>query len=399
MEIQNITGLDATRIKKVAAYARVSSLEEEQEESYNSQRQYYEAVIKATPSWEFAGLYADRGISGTTSNRPEFQQMIKDAKHGLIDVILVKSISRFARNAVDTQNIVHDLKAHNVEVYFDEQKISSFNRNTEMMLNMMAVVAEHESKSISQNMRWAYQKLAEQGIRHLGNNTVFGYDEIKGELVPNQNAEYVKIIFQMYAEGSTYREISERMEVLGAKPIRGDKFSAGSLRYLLGNELYCGDMRIQKRPHINWRTKKPDPSIPYTSYYVEEHHRPIVSKDLWNKTKARLDAKQEEIDRGIYRNSRSHFLFGRIYCGECGEQMRRITYGVNRSRRKVWKCYGRTKRNGCMNDVVNEDELFELLCSEQYVAWDGVENMDPEDFKDIDRIEIFADGRIRIKRK
>lgn len=399
MEIQNIAGLDATRIKKVAAYARVSSLEEEQEESYNSQRQYYEAVIKATPSWEFAGLYADRGISGTTSNRPEFQQMIKDAKHGLIDVILVKSISRFARNAVDTQNIVHDLKAHNVEVYFDEQKISSFNRNTEMMLNMMAVVAEHESKSISQNMRWAYQKLAEQGIRHLGNNTVFGYDEIKGELVPNQNAEYVKIIFQMYAEGSTYREISERMEMLGAKPIRGDKFSAGSLRYLLGNELYCGDMRIQKRPHINWRTKKPDPSIPYTSYYVEEHHRPIVSKDLWNKTKARLDAKQEEVDRGIYRNSRSHFLFGRIYCGECGEQMRRITYGINRSRRKVWKCYGRTKRNGCMNDVVNEDELFELLCSEQYVVWDGVENMDPEDFKDIDRIEIFADGRIRIKRK
>lgn len=399
MEIQNIAGLDATRIKKVAAYARVSSLEEEQEESYNSQRQYYEAVIKATPSWEFAGLYADRGISGTTSNRPEFQQMIKDAKHGLIDVILVKSISRFARNAVDTQNIVHDLKAHNVEVYFDEQKISSFNRNTEMMLNMMAVVAEHESKSISQNMRWAYQKLAEQGIRHLGNNTVFGYDEIKGELVPNQNAEYVKIIFQMYAEGSTYREISERMEMLGAKPIRGDKFSAGSLRYLLGNELYCGDMRIQKRPHINWRTKKPDPSIPYTTYYVEEHHRPIVSKDLWNKTKARLDAKQEEVDRGIYRNSRSHFLFGRIYCGECSEQMRRITYGVNRSRRKVWKCYGRTKRNGCMNDVVNEDELFELLCSEQYVAWDGVENMDSGDFKDIERIEIFADGRVRIKRK
>ncbi len=399
MEVQSIASLDADRIKKVAAYARVSTLEEEQSYSYDSQKEYYEAVIKANPKWEFAGLYADQGISGTTKNRPGFQQMIKDAKLGLIDIVLVKSISRFARNAVDTQNIVHDLKAHNVEVYFDEQKISSFNRNAEMMLNMMAVVAEHESKSISQNTRWAYQKLAEQGIRHLGNNKVFGYDEIDGELVPNDNAEYVKIIFQMYAEGSTYREIGERLEELGAKPMKGEKFTAGSLRYLLGNELYCGDMRIQKQPHVNWHTKKPDPSIPYTTYYVEEHHKPIVSKELWEKAKARLDAKQEEVDRGIYRNSRSHFLFGRIYCGECGEQMRRITYGVNRSRRKVWKCYGRTSGNGCENDVVNEDELFEFLCCEQCVAWDGVENMDPEDFKDIERIDVFADGRIEITRK
>ena len=127
MEIQSIASLDANRTKKVAAYARVSSLDEEQSYSYESQKQYYEAVIKTTPRWEFAGMYADQGITGTTKERPEFQRMINDAKNGLIDIILVKSISRFARNAVDTQNIVHDLKAHNVEVYFDEQKISSFN--------------------------------------------------------------------------------------------------------------------------------------------------------------------------------------------------------------------------------------------------------------------------------
>lgn len=325
--------------------------------------------------------------------------MIKDAKRGKIDIILVKSISRFARNAIDTQNIVHDLKAHNVEVYFDEQKISSFNRNTEMMLNVMAVVAEHESKSISQNTRWAFQKLAEQGIRHLGNNRVFGFDEIKGELIPNDNAEYVKLIFQMYVDGYSYKDIIDKMQELGVKTVKGEKFSAGALRYLLRNEIYCGDMRIQKRPHLSWETKKPDPSIPYTTYYVEEHHKAIVSKELWNLAKVRLDAKQDEVDRGIYRNTHSHFLFGRIYCGECGEQMRRITYGAGRTLRKVWKCHGRTKGNGCMNDVINEDELFEYICMEQQVAYDGPWEMEAEDFADIEKIEVFYEGRVVITRK
>ena len=395
MEIQNIKG--GRKRKRVAAYARVSSLAEEQNFSYESQKQYYEAVIKATPSWEFVGMYADRGITGTTKNRPQFQQMIADAKNGLIDIILVKSISRFARNAIDTQNIVHDLKAHNVEVYFDEQKISSFNRNMEMLLNMMAVVAEHETKSISQNTRWAYKKQAERGIRHLGNNTVFGYDEIEGELIPNDDAEYVKVIYQMYADGSTYREISEKLEELGAKPMRGEKFSAGALRYILRNEIYCGDMRIQKQPHVNLITKKLDTTIPYTTYYVEEHHKPIVSRTLWNKVKEKLDARHEEVKNGVYSNSRSHFLFGRIYCGECGEQMRRITYGREKSRRKVWKCHGRTKKTGCMNDVINEDELFRDLSKVQNVAWEGVDAMDADDFADVLKVLVYKD-RVEVKR-
>ena len=397
MQIQNIASRDATRIKKVAAYARVSTLEEEQGYSYENQREYYEAVIRATPRWTFAGMYADHGISGTTKDRPEFQRMIDDAKHGRIDIIMVKSISRFARNAVDAQNVVHDLKAHNVEVYFDEQKISSFNRNTEMMLNMMAVVAEHESRSISQNTRWAFEKLAEQGIRHLGNGRVFGFDEIEGELIPNDDAPYVKLMYQMYADGCTYREICDKLKEKGAQPKKCEDFTAGTIRKILRNELYCGDMRIQKQPHRNYLTKKPDPSIPYNSYYVEEHHRAIVSKELWEKVKARLDAKQEEVDRGLYRNSKSHFLYGRIFCGECGEQMRRITYGSNKSRRKVWKCHGRTSGNGCENDVINEDELFEKIASEAGVRWDGVENMKAEDFVAIREVMVYADGRVTVE--
>lgn len=170
MEITRIAGQEESRIKNVAAYARVSTLQEEQELSYNSQKEYYEAYIRSVPNWNFVGVYADHGVSGVREDRPEFTRMLNDAYSGKIDTILVKSISRFARNAIVTQNVVHKLKAHNVEVIFDEQKLSSFNRNTEMVLNVMATVAEQESRSISKDIKWAKDKLAEQGIRKYGNN-------------------------------------------------------------------------------------------------------------------------------------------------------------------------------------------------------------------------------------
>ena len=156
MEVTRIAGQEEKQIKNVAAYARVSTLQEEQELSYNSQKEYYEAYIRSVPNWNFVGMYADQGKSGVREDRPEFTRMLNDAYAGKIDTILVKSISRFARNAIVTQNVVHKLKAHNVEVIFDEQKLSSFNRNSEMVLNMMATVAEHESRSISKNIKWAF---------------------------------------------------------------------------------------------------------------------------------------------------------------------------------------------------------------------------------------------------
>lgn len=132
---------------------------------------------------------------------------------------------------------------------------------------------------------------------------------------------------------------------------------------------------------------------------MEDAHEAIVSKKLWEKAKKKLEEKAKEVKQGIYRQSNSHFLFGRIYCGDCGEQMRRITYGSNRTRRKVWKCWGRTKGNGCMNDVINERELFEHICKEQGIAYEGPWEMKPEDFEDIEKIEVFSEGGITITRK
>lgn len=220
--------------------------------------------------------------------------MISDAKEGIIDLILVKSISRFARNGIDTQNIVHELRAYNVEVYFEEQGLSSFNRNSEMIMNMLAMIAENESCSISQNIKWSLNRKAEKGIRHIGSNKVFGYDEIDVQFIPNDNAKYVNIIFEEYAAGKSCGQISNKLKTMDVKPLRGgETFSQCTLLQILKNEIYCGDRLIQKQPPIDMYTKKPDYSRDYDSYYVEDHHEAIVSKELWLKVQKRIkNAKQ-----------------------------------------------------------------------------------------------------------
>lgn len=289
MEITTIESYSNKRIRKVVAYARVSTLQEEQNYSFENQKEYYQRLINSHDRWIYAGIYADPGLSGTNKKRPQFQKMISDAKEGKIDLILVKSISRFARNGSDTQNIIHELKAYNVEVYFEEQGLSSFNRNLEMVMNMLAMIAENESRSLSQNIKWSLNRKAEKGIRHIGNNKVFGYDEINGQLIPNGSAKYIEIIFEEYATGKNCTQISNKLFSMGIKPLRGgDTFKQCTLLQMLKNEIYCGDRLIQKQPPIDMYTKKPDFSRDYDSYYVEEHHESIVSKELWLRVQERI---------------------------------------------------------------------------------------------------------------
>ncbi|MGM9942386.1 MAG: recombinase family protein [Bulleidia sp.] len=282
MKITRIAGKYENTVRHVAAYARVSTLEEEQTMSYESQKTYYESYIRSHPNWCYVGMYTDQGISGVNQKRPEFQRMIHDAKQGKIDIILVKSISRFARNAVDIQNIVHELKQCNVEVIFDEQKLSTFNRNAEMVLNMMAMIAEHESRSISRNTKWALQKQAEKGIRSYGNNHILGYDEINGTLVPNDRAWIIQYIYQQYDQGCTISDIINALESMHVRTLRNrPRFSYSTIYNILTNSIYTGEKIIQKQPPRNMYTKKPDHNIDYNSYYIEHDHEPIISKELF----------------------------------------------------------------------------------------------------------------------
>ena len=397
MEVTRIAGQEEKQIKNVAAYARVSTLQEEQELSYNSQKEYYEAYIRSVPNWNFVGMYADQGKSGVREDRPEFTRMLNDAYAGKIDTILVKSISRFARNAIVTQNVVHKLKAHNVEVIFDEQKLSSFNRNSEMVLNMMATVAEHESRSISKNIRWALDKRAEQGIRNYGNNQVLGYDEVDGVLVPNESAWVVRYMYEQSAAGVSIQSIINELKKMGVKTLRGkDSFCVGTIEHVLRNELYKGDKLIQKAAPENLYTKKPDESINYDSYYIEDDHEPIVSKELWQKVQDRLNSYSKHKTQGSY------FLKGKVYCGECGCPMRRLSYLYHSVRQKVWQCSDRfkgKKGNGCNNEIISEEDLIILLSETLGVPYNGLDNLNPDDYECIYKVTIYKNGEIQLEYK
>ncbi|MGN0983758.1 MAG: recombinase family protein, partial [Gemmiger sp.] len=316
MKIRRITPARENRTLNVAAYARVSTLSEEQGESFETQVEYYTTRIKNTANWNFVGVYADQGASGlSVEKRPGFQRMFRDAMAGKIDTILVKSISRFGRNGLEAQTYVHKLKERGVEVNFEREDVSSFNPQADMVFNFLVAVAQEESKSISQNIRWSYEKLAEQGTRHLGSNRVLGYDEVDGVLTPNESAWAVRFIFEEYARGKSMRRIADELENRGFETLRGrKKLSVATIEGMLRNELYKGDRRLQKAPHVDLLTHRPEPGTEYKTYYLEADHEGIVSKELWERVQRVLATPKK-----TYTNKNSHYLRGRILCGSCGE--------------------------------------------------------------------------------
>ena len=343
--------------KRVAAYARVSTTQENQEESFESQVAYFTDYIQSSLGWEFVKVYSDEGFSGVSAKkRPGFMAMIEDAKAGKMDLILVKSISRFARNSLEAQTYMHLLKELNVEIRFQREDISSFDPQAEMIFNFLVVLAQEESKSISQNVKWSYEKLGKQGIRHIGNNRVLGYDEVDGELVPNKDAWIVKLIFMEYAEGKSTIQIANELERQGAKTLRGkERFHPDTIAGMLRNEIYKGDRLLQKTPHSNVLTHRPEKGTAYNSFYVENDHEAIISDELW-------DEVQRELEVATTRYS--HYLTGKVICGECGSPFVRVTRSNKSGKFKNWVCADRRAGKhgeGCQCIILREEELLEMI--------------------------------------
>lgn len=377
MKVRRINPIREVQKKKVAAYARVSTLSEEQDESFETQVAYYTALINSKPEWEFAGVYADHGKSGlSVEKRPEFQRMFQDAMDGKIEIILVKSISRFGRNSLEAMTYVHKLKELRVEVRFEREGISSFDPQSDMVFNFLVAVAQEESRSISMNTRWANEKLAKQGIRHIGSNKVLGYDEVNGVLTPNQDAWVVRFIYEEYAAGKSMGKIGDDLKMRGYVTLRGkERLDESTIAAILRNELYKGDQRIQKQPPKDLLTKKPDYSKEYTSYYVEDNHEGIVSRDLWDRVQEVLAT-----PKTTYSNKKSHPLMGRIVCGECGEPFVRVSRKNASGTFKTWVCKGRNTGSGCRCPIIREEKIEELV---------GVD--------DEKKIIVHGDGRIEIE--
>lgn len=346
--------------KKVAAYARVSTLSEEQEESYETQVKYYTSMIEATEGWGFVGIYADQGITGTSAaKRPQFLRMLEDARDGKMNLILCKSISRFSRNFAEAEKYVHELKSINVEIRFEKEGISSFDPGSDLIFSLMAAMAQEESRSISENVKWSYRRLAENGIRHVGNHRMLGYKEVNGKLTPNNDAWIVRMIFEEYAADESISQIIQHLNDAGAKRMRsGRAFDGSAISAILRNEAYVGDRLIQKTASQNYLSKKPDLTEPYDSHFIRDDHEAIVSREVWDQVQNRLKQEKEERDRGLFADHRSHFLYGKVFCAECGEPYRRYTAQVVSGTHKVWRCRGRVNKNGCRNKQVDEEVML-----------------------------------------
>lgn len=389
MIIRKINKKTSEEKKRVAAYCRVSTQKDEQEDSFEVQKDYYSNYISNNPDWIMGKIYSDKHSATSVENRPGFQEMMADAKERKIDLILVKSISRFARNVVDCQVYLQRLKSYGCDVYFEKENIHTDDTTSSFILSLMSAIAQDESHSISMNVKMGYRSRYKRGEYNLGSNRVLGYDCINGKLAPNKDAETVREIFRRFMEGQTYREIADGVSEMGAVTLRGKtRLSPETIRYMLGNETYVGDKLLQKKAPRDYLTKKPDPNIPYESVYLSDDHEAIIDKDTWNQVQDILHHREEAAEAGIYKRSKEHhILYGKLFCGECGAPFIRRTYRNGNEHYKAWNCKERqkgSKGNGCKNAIVKEDFLMQDILDK--LGWDAINE---EQFLKINKIMVY----------
>ena len=312
------SGLQISNTKKirVCAYARVSTAQDEQLNSLESQRQYYFTYINKNPNWEFVDIYYDEGISGLNTKRREgFNRMVKDALEGKIDVILTKSISRFARNTIDTLTITRMLKDRGIAVIFEKENINSLDSKGEFVLTLMSSLAEEESKSISSNVKWGIRKKYAEGKFSIPFKTFIGYKKgPDGSMVIDKNeAPIIKLIYKLFLEGHSLKSISEELHNLGILSARGKEWiSKSTILQILTNEKYMGDVILQKTftsDIFTKKKKKNNGELPL--YHIENDHEPIIPKSTFEEVKYQLSIRGKD-------HSVAHLFSSKLKCDLCG---------------------------------------------------------------------------------
>ena len=352
--------LTSTRKKKVAAYARVSTENDEQQNSYAAQMDYYTTFIKANPEWEFAGIYSDEGISGTnTKNREGFKQMIRDAKAGMIDIILTKSISRFSRNTLDAISTVRELQALGIEVRFEKENIRTLDPKCEVMLTILSSLAQEESRSISTNVTWGKKKAMMDGKVEMPYHSFLGYKkgaDGRPEIVPEE-AEIIKRIYRRYLEGATINIIAEELMKDGIKsPMGKDSWSVATIRSILSNEKYKGDALLQKSITVDFLSKKRKKNEgEETQYYVQDSHEAIIDRDIFDYTQYELK-RRNKIRNRIYSKSG---LNAKVFCGKCGNYYGHKTCHNSKYVYEFWGCNTRQKScHKCDAPNIRQSDLY-----------------------------------------
>ena len=357
--------------KRVAAYCRVSTDSEEQLTSYQNQMRVYTEMIAANKEWEFAGLYADEGISGTRADkRPEFQRMIRDCQNGKIDYIITKSISRFARNTVECLEYVRSLKAQGIGIFFEEQNIDTLKNESELYLVIYAGFAQSESESISKHITWTYRKKFEEGKVSFQYKNFLGYRkgaDSQPEIVPEE-AAIVERIYEMFLAGQPVKVIAqtlqaEKIEILG----KNLSFSKNMIMNILRNEKYCGDCILQKTVTVDCisKTRKANQGEA-PMYIVENNHPAIISREVFNRVQEELirrqalRAKSDKTSITATGKYSKYALTEVLQCAECGSRYRRVTWTAHGRKKIVWRCISRldygTKH--CKDSITVEEEAL-----------------------------------------
>lgn len=339
--------------QRVAAYCRVSTDSEEQINSYTAQKAYYSQKIEETPDWEMAGLFADEGITGTSmKKRKEFNRMITACKRGRIDLILTKSLSRFARNTVDCLEIVRMLKARGIGVIFEKENINTLTMSSEFLITLFSGFAQAESESLSTNVGLGIRMAMKDGKVNFHYNTMLGYrkgEDGKPEIVPEET-KVIRRIYQRYLDGCSEGQIAKELDRDGIPTAKGvTAWSHQVVHSILCNEKYIGDALLQKTyitDCITKQVKKNNGELP--QYYIENSHPAIIPRDIYQRvreemtrraSKRKVMQKSGKTEQGKY--SAKYALSEKLVCGECGTPYKRCTWARNGQKRIVWRCISR----------------------------------------------------------
>lgn len=416
---------------RVAAYCRVSTEEESQENSYTAQKNHYTSMILSRPGWEMAGIYADEGKSGTTrKGRIHFNELMEDCRQGKVDYVITKSISRFARNTIDALDCVHELQRLHppVGIYFERENIDTLNANSEMFLTFYCSMAQEESRSISENIKWSLQKNFRSGRPQINLRRMLGYDMCRDGnwTINTEEAAIVCRIYRRFLEGASANAIAKELNQGGFSTVTGKQWRADAVLYILHNEKYVGDLIMQKTYTESYLTHKSVRNTgEYPQYFKENHHPAIISRDMWNRTQELIAYKHRgkkhstrtvETNAGKFEigfdeaGQNSHEIirlsgndrrprgagghaFSGIRCAECKRLMKRMTYNSTISGYKdershegkeippeeadfsdtytfsyaVWKCPGSAGKNGKVRDGCRALTLIEASMEQSFM--------------------------------
>lgn len=351
------------RLLKVAAYCRVSTQTDHSFKSLSAQVSHYNQLIGSTPGWVFAGVYADNGITGTsTTQRSEFNRLMDDARSGEIDIILTKSISRFARNTVDLLQAVRELKLLGVEVRFEREGIHSLTTDGELLLTLLASFAQEESYSISDNVKWSIRNRYKAGITN--SHRIYGYTWVDGSLhINDDEAQVVRRVFDEYLAGVSPEAIADRLNAEGLRARGGGNFLGSVIRTWLENPRYVGNEMLQATytDGPGGKLVVNDGALP--KYWVEGANPPIIDEATWRRVQDELARRRQSGGRALTPSGGTCALTHRVVCSQCGRRFHRRTKTRKHISYKYWWCETATRGQGnpCRAPQIRESELRKII--------------------------------------